>query len=49
MISLLGLLMFGVAIAGFGSLSIRNVERDLPDHAISSAPAVVLSAGEPAD
>jgi MFS family permease len=47
MISLLGVLMFGVAIAGFGSSRIRNVELDLPDHAVSAA--AVPSIGEPAN
>ncbi len=47
-ITLVGLAMFCVSIVASRSVDIRNIERDLPDHVTTAAPAAVASFDEQA-
>jgi MFS transporter, DHA3 family, macrolide efflux protein len=49
LISFLGLSAVLVSIAAFSSPALRNVERDLPDHAAESVPDAPAILNEPAD
>lgn len=50
LISFLGLFSILVCVAGFLNRSIRNVETDLPDHVVISAPSKSIALGsQPAD
>ena len=49
LISLLGVIMVAVTLIASASHTIRNLELDLPDHALSDKPAVSASVAESAD